>query len=85
MNPMSLLVSVLGFYEMMIFAYVILSWFPMSGVASEVYAVLNKLCEPYVGIFRRIVPTAGGIDFSPLVAILVLQVVQGLLQQVRLF
>jgi len=68
--------SVIEFYTLLVFAYVILSWFPSrSGIFFDVYHVLAQVCEPYLGLFRRIMPSTGGIDFSPLVAILVLQYV----------
>ena len=41
----------------------------------DVYRVLGSLVEPYLGLFRRFIPPMGGMDFSPLVAILVLQFV----------
>jgi YggT family protein len=81
----SLIVSVLRFYGLLIFIYVILSWFAggaRSGVLADLYRVLASLCEPYIGMFRRILPVAAvggaGLDFSPLVALLVLQVVASL-------
>lgn len=77
---LTLVVSrILDFYSLLIFVYVILSWFPIGrgGVVSDIYRVLGSVCEPYIGIFRRILPVAGaggvGIDFSPLVALLVLR------------
>lgn len=71
----TIVIRILDFYSLLIFAYVILSWFPMSrdGVLADIYRVLGTLAEPYIGIFRRIVPLAGAIDFSPLVALLVLR------------
>jgi len=74
-----ILARILDFYSLLIFVYVILSWFPIrsGGVLTDIYRVLGSLCEPYIGIFRRIVPMAsmggGGLDFSPLVALLVLR------------
>lgn len=66
--------QVVSFYEILIFVYVIMSWFRPTGVLFDLYKVLGTLCEPYIGIFRRIVPiVGGGIDFSPMVALLVLQ------------
>ncbi len=62
----------LTFYEFLIFAYVLMSWFPVSGFVEEIYRVLGSLVEPYLSIFRRIVPTMGMLDFSPWVAILVI-------------
>jgi YggT family protein len=70
---------ILGFYSILILIYVILSWFPVGrgGLLTDAYRVLASICEPYIGIFRRIVPMAGaggaGIDFSPLIALLVLR------------
>lgn len=71
----SLVDSLLSFYGLLIFVYVILSWFRASGVVYEIYRVLATICEPYVGLFRRILPmnAMGGIDFSPWIAVLVLQ------------
>jgi uncharacterized protein YggT (Ycf19 family) len=71
--------GLLDFYELLIIAYVIFSWFPMrpDGLLADIYRVLASVCEPYVGVFRRIVPTVSmggaGIDFSPIVALLVLR------------
>ncbi len=70
---------ILGFYSLLILVYVILSWFPVGrgGILTDIYSVLASVCEPYIGIFRRIVPVAGvggaGVDFSPLIALLVLR------------
>ncbi|MBE0477261.1 MAG: YggT family protein [Coriobacteriia bacterium] len=74
-----LVAGLIDFYGWLIFAYVILSWFRPSGTLYEVYRALGTVVEPYVGVFRRFIPTAAvggaGIDFSPLVAYLVLRIV----------
>lgn len=71
-----LLGSILRFYTILIFIYVIMSWFPIKGFIEDVYRVLASICEPYLGLFRRFMPAMGGVDLSPMVAILVLWVVQ---------
>ena len=70
-----LLMRLLDFYALLIFVYVIMSWFPMrgDGIFADIYRVIGSLAEPYIGIFRRIVPIAGAVDFSPLVALVVLR------------
>lgn len=74
MSAIGIIDGLASFYAMAIFAYVILSWFRPTGVLYDIYRVLAQLCEPYIGLFRRIVPSVGGgIDFSPWVAVLVLQ------------
>lgn len=74
-----ILVQVAEFYEWLIIAYVLLSWFPVSGVFADIRRALATLVEPYLGLFRRIIPPIGMIDISPIVAILVLQVAVRLL------
>lgn len=78
-----LLSRLINFYGLLLFVYVLMSWFPIrGGILLDVYRVLASICEPYIGLFRRILPTAAvggaGLDFSPLVAILVLQIVGGM-------
>ena len=56
-------------YTILIFVYATLS-FIAPGVRSPATALLAALCEPVLRPLRRILPIVGGIDFSPLVAIL---------------
>ncbi len=69
----NVVVQVVQFYITLIIGYVILSWFPVSGVLGDLHRVLASVVEPYLGLFRRIIPPIGMIDLSPIVAILVLQ------------
>ena len=74
--------AVLLVYLILIFAYIITSLIfafggriPYSRWSSAVLGFLRDVCEPYLGIFRRFIPPIGPIDVSPIVAILVLQIV----------
>jgi uncharacterized protein YggT (Ycf19 family) len=72
--------SIAWFYSVLIIAYVLMSWFPMNGgIIYDVYRVLGSLVEPYLGLFRRFIPPMGGMDFSPIVAIIVLNLLVGLI------
>jgi uncharacterized protein YggT (Ycf19 family) len=73
--------GVLRFYEVLIIAWAIMSWFPLSGFLYEIFRVIGSVVEPYVGIFRRIIPPVSGFDFSPIIAILVLYFVMVILAQ----
>ena len=52
---------------------------PYSRVSDAVLSFLRDVCEPYLRIFRRVIPMAGSFDFSPIVAILVLSIVGNLI------
>lgn len=54
-----------------VIVYAVLSWVPTSSVISGVMA---RLLEPLLRPIRRILPLVGGIDLSPLVLLLVLQI-----------
>jgi YggT family protein len=65
----SLALSTLLLYTILIFIYAALS-FIAPGARSPATALLASLCEPLLRPLRRVLPDIGGIDFSPLVAIL---------------
>lgn len=64
----SLVLATLLLYTVLIFVYALLS-FIAPGVRSPATALLASLCEPLLSPLRRLLPIVGGIDFSPLVAI----------------
>ena len=67
------------FYGTLIFVYVIMSWFPMRGALYDIYRVLGSIVEPYLKLFRNLIPPIGAFDFSPLVAYFVLQILLGVI------
>ena len=71
----SILSRIITLYVFLIIAYVLMSWIPVKGVLYDVYRVLGSIVQPYLGLFRRIIPPIGMVDISPIVAILVLQLV----------
>jgi YggT family protein len=48
----------------------------------QVYRSINALLEPVLGPIRRVMPDTGAIDFSPLVLILLLQILMIILQNI---
>src|SRR5436309_15433778 len=61
-------------YILIIFAYIITSWIrmPYSPWLNRIQRFLHDVCEPYLKLFRRILPTFGPLDLSPVVAVVVL-------------
>jgi len=69
---MRLILLTLTFYTFSIFIYVLSSWISQS-TYSPITRILFDLNEPILKPFRRILPPMGGIDLSPLVALLLIQ------------
>jgi YggT family protein len=61
-------------YILLIFIYVLSSWIrlPYSPWLRRVQDFLRDVCEPYLRLFRRILPSFGPLDLSPVVAVVVL-------------
>lgn len=69
---------ILRIYETMILLYVFMSWVPQSR-ETQLGRILGNLVEPYLSIFRKIIPPIGMVDFSPIVAFVILDIaMQGL-------
>ena len=71
-------------YSLLIFAYVLTSWFRVPYSLSPVQRFLYDVCEPYLRLFRRILPPLGALDLSPIIAIGSLYVLRWLVNSVIL-
>lgn len=82
----SLLIVKLGnLYSMVIVIYCILTWVPMNGggILMDVKTFFEKITEPYLNLFRKLIPPIGGVvDITPIVALLVLQFVVSFLARI---
>lgn len=86
-GPVVLLVwSVLGciamvvnIYYIAILASIILSWVAM-GSYNPTIVLVNQLAEPVLAPFRKLLPPIGGLDLSPILVFLAINVVQIILR-----
>lgn len=69
-----------GVYVLLIFAYIIASWVPGGGspTLERMRQFLYDVCEPYLRIFRRVIPLIGPLDLSPIVGVIALYVLERL-------
>jgi YggT family protein len=69
------LANFLNIYLFLIFVRILLTWFPTVNWMNQVASFLSPITDPYLNIFRSFIPPLGGLDISPILAIIVLQVV----------
>lgn len=76
--------SLFYFYEILIIVWCLISWIPRrsSSVIDDIASVLDRIVGPYLRVFQRIIPPVGGIDFSPIIAVLVLGLIKRLIVRV---
>ena len=81
MDPVALIVvslyKFLEIYGSLLIARILLSWFQNAEWAGNIISFLSPITDPYLNIFRSIIPPLGGIDFSAILAIIALQFIQG--------
>ncbi len=77
---LSLIQRLFDIYGWLIVIWCLLTWVPMraGGFADDLRGALGMLVEPYLNLFRRFIPPLGGVDISPIVAILVLTAIERL-------
>ena len=68
-------------YGLVILAYIVTSWLrlPYSPTLNRIQRFLYDVVEPYLRLFRRLLPATGAIDFSPILAFIALGVIDRLL------
>jgi YggT family protein len=71
-------------YTLLILAYIILSWvrLPYSVWLNRVQRFLYDVVDPYLRLFRRVLPPLGPLDLSPMVAVIVLVIVRQILDSI---
>lgn len=78
--------SLVGVYTVIIIAFILTQLYfgfggrmPYNRSASAVLSFLEQVVQPYLNLFRRFIPPIGPLDLSPMVGILLLQIVGGIL------
>ena len=68
-------------YSLLILAYIITSWvrLPYSTWLNRIQRFLYDVCDPYLRLWRRVLPTFGPLDLSPVVGVAFLFILRAVL------
>ena len=80
--------TVIYVYTLLIILYIVVQLLfaaglrpPYSRTLDAVLGFLRDVCEPFLRLFRRVLPSFGGFDFSPILAILTLGIINTIVVQ----
>jgi uncharacterized protein YggT (Ycf19 family) len=71
-------------YGIVLLAYILMSWvrLPYSLTLDRIQHFLHDVSEPYLRLFRRLIPMAGPLDLSPIIAFIALGIVDQLVVRI---
>lgn len=70
----------LSIFSLLLLLRVLLSWFPSVPWENPLLAALTSITDPYLNLFRGLIPPIGGLDISAILAFLALSLVSTLLR-----
>jgi YggT family protein len=70
-----ILSNFISIYSALLIIRILLTWFPNVNMYNQPFLALTQITDPYLNLFRSIIPPLGGIDFSPMLAFIVLNLV----------
>ncbi|MDC3159389.1 YggT family protein [Prochlorococcus sp. AH-716-G10] len=75
----------LQIYSTLLLIRVLLTWFPGIDWSNGILSALTSITDPYLNIFRGIIPPIGGFDISSILAFLLLNFLQGRLYGLSIY
>ena len=79
-NIFAVLSQTLFIYSYILILRVLLTWFPNLDWSNPILSNISAITDPYLNLFRGIIPAIGGIDISPILAFVVLNFAESLLR-----
>ena len=77
---LQVLSQALDIYLFVLLVRVLLTWLPNIDFSNPVLGGVASITDPYLNMFRGVIPPIGGIDLSAILAFIALRVLQGLLE-----
>ena len=75
----NILIQTVQIYNYLLIIRILLTWFPNLDSTNPILVNLYALTDPYLNIFRGIIPPIGGLDLSPILAFISLSLIQSLI------
>lgn len=71
------LIQLIDLYSLVVLVAVVISWIQLPH-DNPIVGIVNMLTEPVLAPIRRVLPAMGGLDFSPLILLVLLRFLKGI-------
>lgn len=82
MSIIKLVDNIFYFFYLLIILRIFLTWIPSIDWHQQPVKSIREVTDMYLDIFRRFIPPISGMDFSPIIALIVLQIIQVLVTNI---
>ncbi len=72
------LFTTITLYNYLLIIRILLTWFPNLDTSNPILSSLFSITDPYLNVFRGVIPPIGGLDLSPILAFISLSLVKQL-------
>lgn len=79
MSIARLISNILYYYSMLIILRVFLTWIPNIDWYQQPFRAIREISDVYLDIFKKFIPPIGALDISPIIALIVLQLLRGII------
>ena len=76
---LQVLTQTIEIYSLILIVRVLLSWFPNLDWSNPLLSSISSITDPYLNAFRGLIPAIGGLDISPILAFIALNLIQQVL------
>jgi YggT family protein len=80
-DGIGILIQLISIYKLVLIARILLTWLPSINWYNQPFRFIAAITDPVMEPFRRLIPSLGGLDFSPILVFLLLDLLQRLLAQ----
>jgi YggT family protein len=81
-SSVGMIIKIIDLYTLFLVIRILLTWFPSVNFYDPPLSWLAQITDPFLNLFRSIIPPLGGFDLSPILAFLLLNLVKQVLVQV---
>ncbi|WP_269605524.1 YggT family protein [Prochlorococcus marinus] len=72
------LFTTITLYNYLLIIRILLTWFPNLDTSNPILTSLFSITDPYLNVFRGVIPPIGGLDLSPILAFISLSLIKQL-------
>jgi len=76
MNVVKIVDSCFYLFYVLVILRIFLTWIPSIDWHQQPLKSVREVTDVYLDVFRKFIPPVGGLDFSPIIALIVLQILQ---------